>query len=149
MQVRKLKEQETNGWVFLRNKLWPDDNLYVHKKEAEQILSLPEKYCVFVCLNAEQKIIGFVEVSTRESLDRIIPEQIGYIEGWYVDKDYRKKGIGKALFQAAENWVLKKGCNEILSDTDLENNISQKAHRALGFKEIDRMILFKKNLKTK
>ena len=103
---------------------------------------------MFISLIKDSEIIAFVEVSIRESMDRVIPEQVGYIEGWYVEKKYRRKGIGKALFQAAEKWALKKGCSEILSDTDLENHISQKAHQALGYKKIDRMILFKKSLKT-
>jgi len=146
MKFRKLQNHETNDWALLRNKLWPEDNLSVHLKEAQQILSLPEKYCVFVCLNEKQQIVGFVEVSIRESIDRVIPEEVGYIEGWYVEKDYRRKGIGKALFCAAENWALQKGCKEIMSDTELENLISQTVHQALGYKEIDRLVLYKKNL---
>ena len=148
MQVREIRAHEKNDWISLRCKLWPEENKAAHTIEAEQMLSLPEKYCVFISLIKDSEIIAFVEVSIRESMDRVIPEQVGYIEGWYVEKKYRRKGIGKALFQAAEKWALKKGCSEILSDTDLENHISQKAHQALGYKKIDRMILFKKSLKT-
>jgi aminoglycoside 6'-N-acetyltransferase I len=146
MKIRKIEYNEINDWASLRNKLWPEDNLALHFKEAEQMLSLPEKYCVFGCFNTEDEIIGFVEVSIRESMDRIIPERVGYIEGWYVKKQYRRKGFGKALFLVAEKWVQQKGCKEILSDTNLENQFSQKAHQALGYKEIDRLILYRKIL---
>ncbi len=98
-------------------------------------------------MNEQRQIIGFVEISLREAPDKIKSEKIGYLEGWFVEKQYRKTGIGKALLDAAEDWAQQKGCAELFSDAELENKISQAAHLALGFKEIDRLVLFKKILK--
>jgi aminoglycoside 6'-N-acetyltransferase I len=63
-----------------------------------------------------------------------------------VDEDYRKRGAGRALMDAALEWARARGHVEIASDTQLENKRSQKVHRALGFDEVERIVVFRKAL---
>ena len=71
---------------------------------------------------------------------------VGYIEGWYVNPDLRQAGWGRALVQAAEAWARSRGYAEIASDCLLENEVSLRAHTALGFEETERLIHFRKPL---
>ena len=71
---------------------------------------------------------------------------VGYIEGWYVDGDVRRRGVGRALVEAAEAWARSKGCRQMASDAELWNDVSHQAHGALGYREVARLVLFKKDL---
>jgi aminoglycoside 6'-N-acetyltransferase I len=71
---------------------------------------------------------------------------VAYLEGWYVDEDLRRQGVGTALVRAAEAWARSKGLKEFASDTQLANAGSQLAHAALGFTEVERLVAYRKIL---
>lgn len=74
---------------------------------------------------------------------RISP--VPYIEGRSVD-DMRRSGLGGCLVQVAEDWARSKGFSEMASDTQLDNEVSQQAHQALGYEEVERIVCFRKEL---
>ena len=69
-----------------------------------------------------------------------------YVEGWWVDADARRQGVGAALVRAAEAWSRERGFTEMASDVLLDNDGSHAAHRALGFAEVERVVLYRKAL---
>ena len=71
---------------------------------------------------------------------------VGYLEAWYVLPEHRRAGLGAELVRAVERWAREQGCAEMASDADLENHVSHRAHRALGYDEVGRAVLFKKRL---
>jgi aminoglycoside 6'-N-acetyltransferase I len=71
---------------------------------------------------------------------------VGFIEGWFVDEDLRRGGVGGELVRAAESWARAQGCSEMASDCHLENEVSRLAHLALGYAEHGRVIQFCKRL---
>jgi aminoglycoside 6'-N-acetyltransferase I len=89
---------------------------------------------------------GFVEVSIRDYAEGCDTNWIGYVEGWFVDPDTRRLGVGRALIAAAEAWALAQGCREMASDTELANTLSQEAHGRLGYTEVGRSVHFRKPL---
>jgi aminoglycoside 6'-N-acetyltransferase I len=88
-----------------------------------------------------------LELSLRPYADGCDSSPVPFIEGWYVAEDARRGGIGGALVKAAEEWALDNGYTEIASDALLENIESERAHKALGFEEVERAIRFRKELK--
>ena len=90
--------------------------------------------------------IGFVEAGTRSHADGCESSPVAYIEGWYVDPDHRRRGVGAELIRAAEAWARAQGLTELASDAELENERSQRAHESLGFQETDRVVLYTKRL---
>jgi aminoglycoside 6'-N-acetyltransferase I len=48
--------------------------------------------------------------------------------------------------RAAEQWARSHGCLEMASDIWIDEEISQKAHQALGFEIVDRCVHFRKQL---
>ena len=68
------------------------------------------------------------------------------MESWYVDPDVRGRRVGRALVEAAEGWARERAYTELASDALLENEASQKAHKVLGFEEVERSVHFRKAL---
>lgn len=71
---------------------------------------------------------------------------VGYLEGIYVKKEFRKKGIASMLVNACEKWAMEMGCKEFASDCELDNKESLEFHMAVGFNEANRIICFTKQL---
>src|SRR5262249_58795557 len=71
---------------------------------------------------------------------------VGYVEGWFVDADLRRQGVGRRLLEAAEQWATAHGCKEMASDAQMENEVSLAAHQALGFEESSRAVHLRKRL---
>lgn len=146
--IRTIKEADKEDWVRMRNLLWPG-TLDDHIAETNKYFSEDGFYGaieVFVAEKSPGELIGFIEVNVRNVVDGASSGNIPYVEGWYVDKDYRKGGIGKLLVTRASEWAMKKGYSELGSDTGIGNKNSIDAHTALGFREADRKICFIKKL---
>jgi aminoglycoside 6'-N-acetyltransferase I len=75
-----------------------------------------------------------------------LTDRVAYLEGWYVEPEYRRQGVGRALVEASEQWGRAVGCTEFGSDALIENDVSAAAHAALGFEETAQIRCFKKNL---
>jgi hypothetical protein len=87
-----------------------------------------------------------VEASIRPYAEGCASWPVGYVEGWFVDADVRRHGIGKKLVRAAEQWATGLGCREMASDAHPENKVSLIAHKALGFEEAERAVHLRKRL---
>jgi aminoglycoside 6'-N-acetyltransferase I len=72
---------------------------------------------------------------------------VAFLEGIYVVPQARGRGVAKALVAHAERWAISAGCREFASDALLENTGSHAMHAALGFKESERVVFFKKALR--
>jgi aminoglycoside 6'-N-acetyltransferase I len=131
--------------------LWPDASAEEHAAEIAPILAgRPPGTLPLVLLAAEGDngtLTGFLEVGLRSHADGCDTRQpVGFIEGWFVLENHRRKGIGSQLIAAAEDWARSKGCVEMASDTWLDDEMSLQAHAALGYEVVDRCIHFRKPL---
>jgi len=146
MIVRLAIESDKTEWIRMRTALWPeypDD----HPVEIEQFFRAPrDDLATFVADSADGRLCGFLEAGTRPYAEGCLSSPVGYIEGWWVDAEHRRRGIGASLVAAAEDWARGIGLTEMASDADLANAISQDAHRALGYSEADRIVCFRKQL---
>src|SRR5258706_14740442 len=150
MPIRSLASAGVDEWLRMRATLWPDAPLDDLRAETPAYLGAdgPRDIAAFVAPRADGRgLEGFIELSLRNIADGCTTSPVGYIEGWYVDGDARRRGIGRALVATGESWAREKGCTEIASDTWLTATDSQRAHAALGYKEVDRVVLFMKRLR--
>ncbi len=129
----------------MRCALWPDLTEPDTNNDCEDILAHPERFAVFIS-EENGNATGFLEASLRLYVDGCSTSPVGYIEGWYVDPQFRGAGVGRALVEAAEGWARSRGCTEMGSDAVLENVDSQQAHRRLGYTEVERIVIFRKSL---
>ena len=111
-------------------------------------LVLSSNGVVLVADNSSSKLIGFAEISIRsDHVEGTTESPVPYLEGWYVDAEYRSTGVGKSLIQTAEEFALQAGYKELASDAELTNITSIKIHKKIGFEEVERTVHFVKSLK--
>lgn len=147
-QIRPLGDAERGEWLRLRLALWPDTTPEAHRAEMTAYFSGPRPAAVFVSPRGDGGLQGFVEVGIRDYAEGCDGNWIGYVEGWFVDPDTRRRGVGRALIAAAEAWARARGCREMASDAELANTLSQEAHGRLGYAEVVRSVHFRKVLGT-
>lgn len=72
-----------------------------------------------------REIIGYLfgSIKSAENISAVIPDETAYfeLEELYVRPAFRSRGIGKTLFDAAENAVRKDGVKYILLSTATKN----------------------------
>ncbi|MEZ5977553.1 MAG: GNAT family N-acetyltransferase [Planctomycetota bacterium] len=144
--VRKLGEDEHARWLDQRERLWPDFSRDELSEDERRAVADSDAGCALVAVDASGAFLGFVEVTLRPFAEGCATRPVGYVEGWWVEPEHRGRGVGRALVAAAEDWSRARGCREIASDTEIFNDVSRRAHAALGFEEVDRVVLFRKEL---
>jgi aminoglycoside 6'-N-acetyltransferase I len=89
------------------------------------------------------RFIAFMHLSIRvDYVEGSNSSPTGYLEGVYVEPEYRRKGISAALFEEGKKWLLEKGCTQIGSDMQEGNHDSYSFHMGIGFKEAGRLVTF-------
>ncbi len=147
MRVRLVEAGDTETWTAMRGALWPEADVEELARECAAFFDHPEMIdAVFVAEDEAGELIGFVELSLRSHAEGCRGSPVPYVEGWYVTDHARGSGVGRALIAAAEGWATELGYSEIASDARIDNRISHEAHAALGFKEVERAVHFRKAL---
>ena len=102
---------------------------------------------VFVAEATDGTVVGFLEAGLRSHADGCdVARPVGFVEGWFVQQEYRGLGLGRALMLSAENWARQQKAIEMASDALITEEGSHRAHRALGFEVVDRCVNFRKFL---
>lgn len=151
IQIRAARLTDCERLAEMYAALWPQASAREHGQELQSVLEgtarLTMPIAVLVAEAGNGELAGFVEVDLRSHADGCDPAQaVGYIEGWYVAEKYRRSGVGRVLMAAAEEWARGFGCVEVGSDAVIENEISQRAHEALGYQVVDRCVHYRKRL---
>ncbi|MBM0108566.1 GNAT family N-acetyltransferase [Steroidobacter sp. S1-65] len=146
--IRNATAEDANAWLELRCALWPEGSLDEHRAEIASFLagSAREPQAVLLAEDDDGRIVGFVELSIRPYAEGCSSDRVAFLEGWYVEAESRRRGIGKALVAAAERWGIGQGCTEFASDTQADNEISRAAHGECGFTEVAVIRCFRKEL---
>lgn len=144
--VRPLNEADIAEWFRLRKLLWDESSDEEHKAEMLDIYEHHDTQLVLVAETENKKLIGFLEASIRPFVEDCHSDHVGYLEGWFVEPDYRRFGIGRKLVRGAEKWARSKGCVEMASDSEIGNDLSLKAHLNLGYEETSRLVHLRKDL---
>jgi len=142
--IRRATHEDKSEWFRMRKGIWPDAPEEYLDFDMDDILA-SDHDAVFFAL-VENESIGMIEARIREYGEGCETSPVGYIEGWFVQDDYRGRNVAGILTQAAENWAREKGCSEMASDTWLDNEASIRAHVKLGYYETERLVHFVKQL---
>lgn len=104
----------------MRKGVWPTCPDETLRAEMAGICADADQ-AVFVAVREGGGLGGFAEVSIHPHALGCETHPVGYLEGWWVDPDLRRTGVGCQLLAAAEEWARAKGWREMASDTDLGN----------------------------
>ncbi|MEW6681061.1 MAG: aminoglycoside 6'-N-acetyltransferase [bacterium] len=147
MKIRPVTKLDRSQWMRMRCALWPgDDSTHANEIDRFFAVSLREPKTVLVA-DEDGVLKGFIELSIRAYAEGCVTDRITYLEGLYVEEEARGQGIGRALVAAAEDWARSKGCIEFASDAELDNEVSARIHKSLGFEEVGQIRCFRKSIK--
>ena len=119
-------------------------------KYSETLLPLEktkEKYLEFLKIDLEKqgravfiavedgRIIGMIMGKSYNTISISKYKRKGYISNLYVDKAYRKKGIGEKLIQHTLKWLKKQGVPHATVEIHIKNQAAINLHHKLGFRD--------------
>lgn len=125
--------------------MWEDNSI---EGLTEEFIELIEKDDAQIFIKfVQDKAVGFAQCQLRyDYVEGTETSPVGYLEGIFVEEEYRGKGFAQELLSECQKWAKKKGCQEFASDCELDNITSLKFHNAMGFEEANRIICFTKKL---
>lgn len=143
--VVKAKIADARAVAQLAGKMWVSHTIDDLTREFEELLADPEA-AVFL-YDVDGKAVGFAQCQLRHDyVEGTEHSPVGYLEGIYVEPDWRRNGIAGKLLSACESWARQQGCREFASDCEITNSESLRFHLGLGFTEANRIICFTKKL---
>jgi aminoglycoside 6'-N-acetyltransferase I len=145
MIIERCTSLDQPGWLDFRLALWTEASADEHRGYMAISLAQPERFLQLMMYDDGRVPVGFIEGSIRSDyVNGTETSPVGFVEGVYVIPSWRRRGVARALYAAIGDWARARGCRELASDALLENEASQRAHRALGFKETERVVYFVK-----
>jgi GNAT superfamily N-acetyltransferase len=72
---------------------------------------------VMVAAPASGAFCGFADVCIRYEDDTAF----AYLRGWYVEPEFRRRGIGRRLLESVEQWAVARGLTALASDIKLDH----------------------------
>ena len=142
--VRRVTQEDKAEWLRMRKGIWPDAPDEYMTFDMDELLASDNSLVIFAC--DDGKPIGLTEAQIKDSAEGCETSPVGYLEGWFVQEEYRGKSIVGIMTRVAEDWVREKGCTEVCSDTWVENPSSIRAHEKMGYLETERLVHFVKRL---
>ena len=145
--IRLAAAADVEALAELRLALWPDQPLAQRRAEAEERVARSDPRIETFVAVAQDEVAGFAEVSLRSDyVNGCETSPVAFLEGIFVRAGWRRRGFGRALVAAVEQWGREQGCAELASDALLDNNQSHRFHGGAGFEETVRVVYFRKPL---
>ncbi len=143
--VRKAGKEDLEILAQLAVLLWSQHSVQALRNEFSEVLATARG--VFFLKLDREKPVGFAQCQLRHDyVEGTGSSPVGYLEGIFVQPEYRRRGYGKELLRACENWASAMGCKEFASDCQLDNEASYRFHLRAGFSEANRIICLIKKL---
>lgn len=144
--IVRMNEELVEVSVKMACSLWPDAD---SNELSLEMAAIPESFSEDCLLYQTDQghYVAWIQLSLRHDyVEGSSTSPVAYIEGIYVNPEYRRSGLASKLIEAGEKWALEKGCSELASDCELENELSIQFHSGYGFKEANRLVCFIKSL---
>jgi len=145
LTIRRTEDIRDPDWLPLRCAFWDGESEEEHLASLRKFTTTHAPYFAFIAHGEDGKALGFAEVSVRRDyVNGTASSPVLYLEGIFVLPEFRGLGISGQLCRSAEDWGRANGMREFASDSDIDNEVSIKAHLGLGFEETDRVVCFRK-----
>jgi aminoglycoside 6'-N-acetyltransferase I len=143
MIFNQITENDYVAWKLLISELWELTEKEVIA-EFNSLMTSSNQVCIG-CYDKE--LVGMVFVSIRtDYVNGTSTSPVGYIEGIVVTNKRRKEGIASRLLKEAEKYSISRGCTEMGSDLEIDNEVSLQFHIRNGYIEQERVICLSKKI---
>lgn len=145
IEISEAQQTDLSAVVQMAGTLYREKDTEMLEQEFQDILS-SERDQTFVAKEKKQ-CIGFIHMALRfEYVEGAENSPVAYMEGIYVLLEFRLQHAAHQLVEAGKLWALEKGCTQIASDAELDNTVSHRFHQNTGFKEVNRLVCYIKNI---
>lgn len=146
LKYKTFEKSDYDAVLDMGRKLWSDYGDAEFRDQFDQICSA-DNARIEVALDSTEKAIGFAMFTIRSDyVEGAEKTPTGYLEGIYVEPEFRKLGVAKRFVQIGEEWLKENGCTQIGSDTWLTARESRAFHKSIGFWEEDELVHFLKDI---
>lgn len=143
--IREATQADTFALAELAIKMWSDNTISELQTEFLDLICSDNAVCFIKYVG--NKEVGFAQCQLRNDyVEGTDTSPVGYLEGIFIEKEYRQCGYAKELLLKCEKWAKEKHCIEFASDCEIDNDISLEFHLAMGFEEVNRIICFRKGI---
>lgn len=143
--IKKATKDDAITLAKLAIQMWEENVLEELAEEFAELVRSEDAACFLKYV--EDDAVGFAQCQLRHDyVEGTETSPVGYLEGIFVQEEFRHAGFAKELLQECERWAKKRGCKEFASDCELDNTDSLKFHMAMGFEEANRVICFRKEI---
>ena len=144
LAVRRAAEKDLHTAAELAVRMWTESTVTELVRSFGEIIS--QGGAVFI-LEADGTDAGFAQCQLRNDyVEGTSTSPVGYLEGVYVEPQFRRCGGGAMLAESCQKWAKEQGCTEFASDCEADNEASRLFHMSSGFEEANRIICFRKKL---
>ncbi len=142
MNLLPINKNQFSQWREMRKRVYSSLDDEFHEIEMKKIVDNRDWFCYFL-ENDNNKILGMVELSSRNIVDGCLSSPVAYLEGLYLKKQHRGMGLGREAIEIIKNWCKKKGFTELGMDTEMKNVEAQKFFKAIGLHETYRIVQYR------
>ena len=144
--IRRLAAADRAQWAVMRTALYTEADPDAHADQlATEIAAMlaRDDWAAFGAETGDHALVGLIELFERNVAESCDTSPVTYVEGLWVDPQWRRRGVARALLQAGIGWGRSRGRTEIASDVQIANLVSQAVHRHLGFEETERLVTYR------
>ena len=146
MNIRPVVPADLPAWIGMRRRLYTDATDSEIEQEARTMAEWDPPCAAFVAEAEGGGLIGFIQVGLRSYVEGGPAGPAAYVEGIWVEPGHRRTGVANALLAVAAQWGRGRGVAWLGSDALIDNDLSHAWHRAAGFDEIERLVVFGKRI---
>lgn len=144
MTVRRIKESDFDKLILLYEHLHEDDSI-VSRDVLEKIWQdiLHSESFVYFVIELDELIVSSCNLTIIPNLTRG-GKSIGLIENVVTHRDYRNKGLGKNIIDAAVSFAENNNCYKVMLLSGTKRKDAHQFYEKLGFSSEEKIGFVKK-----
>ena len=144
MRVRPMTARDVDEVAALSGQLgYPATATQV--QERFRVLAQDPDSSVFVAVAEGGRVAGWVHVLARRFLESDLHAEIG---GLVVDAGARRRGVGKTLVMAAEEWAQEHGCATVRVRSNMKRVEARPFYERMGYRVVKSQHVFERTVRT-
>ena len=131
MRIRRANQSDVSDITVLAGELgYRCEESDIRERLSR--ISRKKDHAVFVCVDGNKKVIGWIHGFIRTTLqDRISVE----IEGFVVSTGQKRNGVGSLLLEKMEKWATSHGISKLLLGTNIKRKSAHKFYYKKGLEK--------------
>jgi GNAT superfamily N-acetyltransferase len=143
MQIREMIAEDISQLEQLYRQFWGEESCVEAMNKQFHKLQERDSHIIISAIDNNKLIGSVMGVVCEELYGDCKPFLV--LENMIVDKNYRNKGVGKALISELEKMATKRGCTQVIFVTERNRVDAIKFYESVGYSS-ETHIGFKKKL---